>query len=583
LAALALLLLILTSPLAAQETAPLVVPLTINGHLVELDEPALLHDEYLLVSASALVSELGMNIEAVDGGAWRVKAFGQQFILQPDKRGYRLGDQNLQAPTEPLLRGSELFIPVQILLKPLGLTVDHDGAWEIKSSPSGVTSIRQGTHGDRVRYVLDLTQTALFRWYEEPGKLVLELPATPDLQGRSSMMRLHEFSDPMSDQVSESLSNGVLRLVVNHASTEPPEIFTLSDPARIVIDLLREPAECVMPVQAKEPPKPQPGDIWSSHAFVGSRGPVRGFVIRFNPQKTGWKLRPALAATTIMQRSTVSRIASQKGAYGAINGGYFSTLGPPLGMLVVDGEWIKAPLYNRAVLGISKTGQYAIAQTDLNARVEFEGLGFLPLEGLNEGHTSENSVVVYNRRWGPLVAGAAGRTRLVVNDQGIVTLVLTKGEDAVMPSGGFILSGNGLRAQTLAGICQGSKVRLDLQTNPVWPNLLHAIGGGPILVSGGKVCVNGAAERFRNDITIGSRPRSAVGLTANGEVILVAIQNPGVTLKELAGILIKLGACSAMNLDGGGSTAMVVNGKLLNEPGDGCERAVSNALLVVKW
>jgi len=45
---------------------------------------------------------------------------------------------------------------------------------------------------------------------------------------------------------------------------------------------------------------------------------------------------------------------------------------------------------------------------------------------------------------------------------------------------------------------------------------------------------------------------------------------------------VKLGARSAMNLDGGGSTAIVAAGQLLNDPSDGCERAVSNAVLVVK-
>jgi exopolysaccharide biosynthesis protein len=55
-----------------------------------------------------------------------------------------------------------------------------------------------------------------------------------------------------------------------------------------------------------------------------------------------------------------------------------------------------------------------------------------------------------------------------------------------------------------------------------------------------------------------------------------------VTLTELANILLRMGARDAMNFDGGGSTAMVVQGRVLNLPSDGCERAVSNALLVVK-
>jgi exopolysaccharide biosynthesis protein len=126
------------------------------------------------------------------------------------------------------------------------------------------------------------------------------------------------------------------------------------------------------------------------------------------------------------------------------------------------------------------------------------------------------------------------------------------------------------------------KVTLHLDTNPPWPDLLHAIGGGPILVADGRLCVNSGPERFRSDITYGAHPRSAVGIAANGDIILLAVQGPGLTLTELAAVLLKLGAKDAMNLDGGGSTTLVVKGKVLNNPADGCQRAVSNALLVVK-
>jgi len=52
------------------------------------------------------------------------------------------------------------------------------------------------------------------------------------------------------------------------------------------------------------------------------------------------------------------------------------------------------------------------------------------------------------------------------------------------------------------------------------------------------------------------------------------------TLEELAGELVRLGAVEAMNLDGGGSTTMVVAGRVRNSPSDGRERPVSDALLV---
>ena len=118
------------------------------------------------------------------------------------------------------------------------------------------------------------------------------------------------------------------------------------------------------------------------------------------------------------------------------------------------------------------------------------------------------------------------------------------------------------------------------RTSPAWLDLWQAIGGGPLLVQDGRVNVTASQERFRADVAASCRPRSAVGLTVAGEMIVLAVQNPGLTLGELASIMVKLGAHDAMNLDGGGSTALVVQGKLLNDPSDGCERAVSNALLI---
>jgi hypothetical protein len=54
----------------------------------------------------------------------------------------------------------------------------------------------------------------------------------------------------------------------------------------------------------------------------------------------------------------------------------------------------------------------------------------------------------------------------------------------------------------------------------------------------------------------------------------------GMTLRELAELFVRLGASDALNLDGGGSTTMVIGGELQNVPSDGLERAVSSALVL---
>jgi len=114
-----------------------------------------------------------------------------------------------------------------------------------------------------------------------------------------------------------------------------------------------------------------------------------------------------------------------------------------------------------------------------------------------------------------------------------------------------------------------------------------AIGGSPMLLRGGLVNISDVAELININNT-SYRPRSALGYTANGIVLLLAVEGdnasagyPGVNLSELANILKQLGCTDAMNLDGGGSTSMIISGRLTVRPGDaGVERPVVSAVLI---
>ncbi len=94
-------------------------------------------------------------------------------------------------------------------------------------------------------------------------------------------------------------------------------------------------------------------------------------------------------------------------------------------------------------------------------------------------------------------------------------------------------------------------------------------------------------ERFRRDIAVGRAPRTAAGITEDGRLLLVTVNgrqpglSTGMTLEELAGLMLELGARDAVNLDGGGSTTMVIRGRVFNFPSDGAERPVTGALVIV--
>jgi exopolysaccharide biosynthesis protein len=122
---------------------------------------------------------------------------------------------------------------------------------------------------------------------------------------------------------------------------------------------------------------------------------------------------------------------------------------------------------------------------------------------------------------------------------------------------------------------------------------LEAVGGRPIIVRDSAIA--GEVDTFGNAGFRGRNPRTAAGIARNGkQLILVTVdgrdpRNVGMSLRELAGVMLALGAREAINLDGGGSTTMVVaapggaDGRhIVNHPSDkGGERTVGDALAVV--
>jgi len=298
--------------------------------------------------------------------------------------------------------------------------------------------------------------------------------------------------------------------------------------------------------------------------------------------------RPALAGEVFTERAPVPRIASATGAVAAVNGGFFSPdVGAPLGMLVIDGEWIRAPYPERPVFAIMDNGHCDIARVEMDARAVFEGLGFLQIDSINSNHLPGDGLVLYTRRFGARVPGAAGKTRLVVSGRGRVILRETEGRDVPIPADGFVLSGAGARAESLKKVPLGCEARVTFQTRPPWPALRHAVGGGPLLVASGCLALDVKREGFRADVARGRHARTALGIMRDGRVVLVAAEGgrggrgPGLTLTELANLMLRLGCRMAMNLDGGGSTTLVVRGQVVNNCSDGFARAVSNALVLV--
>lgn len=107
-----------------------------------------------------------------------------------------------------------------------------------------------------------------------------------------------------------------------------------------------------------------------------------------------------------------------------------------------------------------------------------------------------------------------------------------------------------------------------------WWKMRTAVGGGPVLIHDGEIRITNREEQLFPNAAGEYEPRTAMGYTRDGRFIILVIQGrtpgkaAGATLQEEARILLGLGCYEALNLDGGGSTCLLVNGKETVRPSD---------------
>ena len=112
------------------------------------------------------------------------------------------------------------------------------------------------------------------------------------------------------------------------------------------------------------------------------------------------------------------------------------------------------------------------------------------------------------------------------------------------------------------------------------------VSGVPQLIKNGKIEITWEQEKASKSFVETRHPRTAVAKLKDGKFLMVTVdgrseESVGMNLQELAEFLLELGAVDAMNLDGGGSTTMFLDGKIANKPSDKeGERKVSDAILV---
>ena len=306
--------------------------------------------------------------------------------------------------------------------------------------------------------------------------------------------------------------------------------------------------------------------------------PVRINVVEINQKlNPNLQINPQLSSSRLASKSTITTLARKNNSLVAINGTYFKPqTGVPLGTLMINGKIYTGPIYNRVAMGIFDEG-FDMARLELNAQVK-SFKGNLKVDNINQPRMLSTHVIVYTPEWGSFAPPSPKYGKQIAVENGKIVSIGT--QTMPIPHNGYVIVGPDER---LSKLYRAQHVDLDIKTIPNWDNVKHIISGGPYLVKNGEVFVDMTEQKL--GAIGGKNPRTAIGYTQDGNFIMFAVDgregaSVGLTLKELAWFMKSIGCINAMNLDGGGSTVMYVNGRVVNMPKVKGGIALSNALTI---
>jgi hypothetical protein len=338
--------------------------------------------------------------------------------------------------------------------------------------------------------------------------------------------------------------------------------------------------------------------------------PLKINVLLFDITNPAFALKVGVRNGWLFGRTRTSQIASEFKALAAVNGDLFASDGIPQGLTLVDGDVMTAPKH-RATFAWTKSGEpfigYFTDQWTWQAEVQTAKGAHTPLTLLNS-RCPDDQICMFTS------AARVAPTRIndlkVVIDTGGYVQRVVQSDNITIKAGMRVLEGVGAGARWLkANAIVGSRLSITTNTEPDLSEFSQGISGGPIILRDGtfvqdclcalRDCSQTKApkaklvcEDFSTDWKLRHyqwvrMPRTGIGFDATKKTLIVAVvdgyqagYSRGIRQDDFAALLHSFGTDSAMELDGGGSSTMWLEGKIANRPPDAeGERYVANALL----
>ncbi len=293
-----------------------------------------------------------------------------------------------------------------------------------------------------------------------------------------------------------------------------------------------------------------------------------------------FEIKLAHAQDTALGRSTLSDLAKKHRATAAINGGFFKIGakidGLPAGILKIQGQWYGLAYRDRAALGWSTHSPITLMDRVQTKTRVYLNHQLSPVQLLNQPPL-KTKAILYTDAYPGNVDVTADTYGLSIQDQRLISIQSAGPMQNKKNTYRYLLPKNKVPKHPVE---VGHPATVGIEVMPhflkenhlAWQGVENILGGAPLLITRGRVIKDYSGEKVLSGFIKERYARTAVGIRKNGDWVLVVVEqsalsnSAGMTIPELASFMKAQDCEYALNLDGGSSSTLYMNHKILNHP-----------------
>lgn len=475
------------------------------------------------------------------------------------------------------------YLDITDLVKNTSLEIDNINPYlALKLPPSRVNKIYEVSENQGKKIIIELNQPSFFQVSQGKDVGIISLDSQADnslFPSLPSNNNTPVIQEEEGDEIPENIN------------TNNSKLFTISSKENKTLVNINLPAFSNLKVTSANPnilfvdinaTAINPRDIlWNndviySRKYVGINNNKDQFLVSsltLNTKSYNLDLRPILTNNnTVIGIAPLKTTAQNSGAMAGINGGFFNRNNQlPLGAIKDRENWLSSPILNRGVIAWNDLGEVKIDRIKLEETIT-TGRGDRIINNyVNSGYI-QAGLARYTENWGFNYTTLSDGEIVAVVENGIIRdkiVGVKAGEDSInIPPKGYLLVFRKFKTGA-DKFSLNDSVSVNTYTNPTdFASYPYIMGAGPLLLLNGQIVLNGEAENFSKAFNTQKASRSAIAVNSQGKILLVAVHSriggAGPTLAEMAQILQRMGAISALNLDGGSSTQIYLGGAIID-------------------